>query len=83
MPGMHMEQAVPDPTSPRVYQSPGGAGAHFSGLNKLFFLVLDFEGIGVTACFVMAVELVRIIRKGSNLAVLSFHARCTWRICVC
>ncbi len=37
VPGMHMEQAVPDPTSPRVYQSPGGAGAHFSGLNKLFF----------------------------------------------
>ena len=35
--GMHMEQAVPDPTSPRVYQSPGGAGAHFLGLNKLFF----------------------------------------------
>ncbi len=36
VPGMHMEQAVPDPTSPRVYQSPRGAGAHFSGLNKLF-----------------------------------------------
>jgi hypothetical protein len=31
-----MEQAVPDLTSPRVYQSPGGAGAHLSGLNKLF-----------------------------------------------
>jgi hypothetical protein len=30
-----MEQAVPDLTSPRVYQSPGGAGAHLSGLNKL------------------------------------------------
>ncbi len=31
-----MEQAVPDLTSPRVYQSPGGAGAHLSGLYKLF-----------------------------------------------
>ena len=32
-----MQQAVPDLTSPRVYLSPGGAGAHLSGLNKLFF----------------------------------------------
>ena len=32
-----MQQAVPDLTSPCVYQSPGGAGAHLSGLNKLFF----------------------------------------------
>ncbi len=29
------EQAVPDLTSPCVYQSPGGAGGHLSGLNKL------------------------------------------------
>jgi hypothetical protein len=32
-----MEQAMPDLTSPRKYQSPGGTGAHLSGLNKLFF----------------------------------------------
>ncbi len=32
-----MQQTVPDLTSIRVYQSPGGAGAHLSGLNKLFF----------------------------------------------
>ncbi len=32
-----MQQAVPDLTSPRVLQSPGGAGAHLSGLNNLFF----------------------------------------------
>ena len=32
-----MQQAVPDLTSPRVYLSPGGAGAHLSGLNKVFF----------------------------------------------
>ena len=83
MTGMHMEQAVPDPTSPRVYQSPGGAEAHFSGLYKLFFGVLDFEGIGVMAYFATAVESARIIRKGSNLADLSFHARSTRRICVC
>ncbi len=56
VPGMHMEQAVPDPTSSRVYQCPGGDGAHFSGLNKLFVWVLDFEGIGVMACFSTAVE---------------------------
>jgi hypothetical protein len=31
-----MQQAVPDLTSRRVYQSPGGAGAHLSGLYKLF-----------------------------------------------
>ena len=31
------EQAVPDPTSPRVYHFSRGAGAHLSGLNKLFF----------------------------------------------
>ena len=32
-----MQQAVPDRTSPRVYLSPGGAGARLSGPNKLFF----------------------------------------------
>ncbi len=73
-PGKHLKQAVPDPTLPRVNQSPGGDGAHFSGLNKLFFWVLGFEGIGVMACFANAVELARSIRKGSNLADLSFHA---------
>ena len=31
-----MEQAVPDLASPRVYRSPGAAGAHLSGPNKLF-----------------------------------------------
>ena len=31
-----MEQAVPDLTSPRVYLSPGTAGAQLSGLNKQF-----------------------------------------------
>jgi hypothetical protein len=32
---MELEQAVPDLTSRRVYQSDGGAGAHLSGLNTL------------------------------------------------
>jgi hypothetical protein len=32
-----MQQAVPDLAPPRVYPSPGGTGAHLSGLNKLFF----------------------------------------------
>jgi hypothetical protein len=30
-------QALPDLTSPRVYQLPKGAGARLAGLNKLFF----------------------------------------------
>ncbi len=55
----------------------GRAGACFSGLNKLFFWVLGFEGISVMACFATVVESARIIRKGSNLADLSFHTRCT------
>ena len=43
-----MQQAVPDLTSPRVYLSPGGAGAHLSGLNKLFFgySILDESVLG-------------------------------------
>ena len=32
-----MEQAVPNLTAPRVYQSPGGAGARWAGLDELFF----------------------------------------------
>ncbi len=28
---------MPNPTSPRVYQLPKGAGARLAGLNKLFF----------------------------------------------
>ncbi len=43
-----MQQAVPDLTSPRVYLSPGGTGAHLSGLNKLFFgySILDESVLG-------------------------------------
>jgi hypothetical protein len=43
-----MQLAVPDLTSPRVYLSPGGAGAHLSGLNKLFFgyLILGESVLG-------------------------------------
>jgi hypothetical protein len=32
-----MEQAVPNLTTPRVYQSPGGAGARWAGLQELIF----------------------------------------------
>jgi hypothetical protein len=32
-----MEQAFPNLTSPRVFQSPKGAGACLAGLNKLLF----------------------------------------------
>jgi hypothetical protein len=32
-----MEQAVPNPTAPRVYESLGGAGARWAGPNELFF----------------------------------------------
>ena len=31
-----MEQAVPNLTAPRVYQSPGGAGARWAGPDELF-----------------------------------------------
>ena len=43
-----MQQAVPDLTSPRVCLSPGGAGAHLSGLNKLIFgySILDESVLG-------------------------------------
>ena len=43
-----MQQAVPDLTSPRICLSPGGAGAHLSGLNKLFFgySILDESVLG-------------------------------------
>ncbi len=45
-----MQQVVPDLTSPRVYLSPGGAGAHLSGLNKLFlgYSILDETVLGPT-----------------------------------
>ena len=32
-----MEQAMPNLAAPRVYQSPGGAGARWAGLDELFF----------------------------------------------
>ncbi len=37
-----MEQAIPNPTSPRVYQLPKGDGGRLAGLNKLFFGDLIF-----------------------------------------
>jgi hypothetical protein len=32
-----LEQAVPNLTAPRLYQSPGGEGARWAGLDELFF----------------------------------------------
>ena len=46
------------------------------------FLVLDFELISVSSCLATAVETIRTIQAGSNLAHWSFHARCPRRICV-
>jgi hypothetical protein len=51
-----MEQAVPDLTSPRVYKSPGGAGANLSGLKQAVFRVLNFEQISVLTRLATAVQ---------------------------
>jgi hypothetical protein len=40
---------MPNPTSPRVYQRPKGAGARLAGLNKLFFWDLIFGESVLTA----------------------------------
>ena len=62
--------------------------AHWGGLWPLVrskqagFLVLDFEQISVLSCLATAVEAIRTIQTGSNLAHWSFHARCPRSICV-
>jgi hypothetical protein len=75
-----MEQAVPDLTSPRVYQSPGGAWAHLSGLNQLFLGYPILSKIIVLTRLATAVQPARGIWTGSYLAHLSFDTRCTWHI---
>ena len=42
-----MGQAVPSLTSPRVYKSPRGAGAHLAGLDKQFFWYLILQKSGL------------------------------------
>jgi hypothetical protein len=44
-----MEQPMPNPTSPCVYQLPKVAGACLAGLNKLFFGDLIFGELVLTA----------------------------------
>ncbi len=52
-----MEQAVPDLTSPLVYQSPWRTGTHLLGLNfkQAVFMVLNFEQISVLTRLATAV----------------------------
>ncbi len=56
-----MEQAVPNLTTPRIYQSPGGAGARWAGPQELIFGYQSFEKIGVCTCLATAKEWARII----------------------
>ncbi len=78
----YMEQAEPDLTSPRVYQSPGRAGAHLSGLNQLFWGYLILCESVFWPVF-HGCRSAKSIRTSSNLAQSSFHANCTRRICLC
>ena len=77
------EQAMPNPTSPRVGQLPKGAGARLAGLNKLFFLGPDFWWISVNGSLAQVTASARIAQTGSNMARWFYLLHCARDARVC